>query len=61
MIELVCTLNKVDNDWICTVYADGKPWFCMLEEEAYDMVQKNNVKKFTSEETDNVYVERYCF
>ena len=61
MIELVCRLNKVDNDWICTVYADGKQCFCVLEEEADDMVQKNNVKKFTTEETDTVYVERYCF
>lgn len=33
----------------------------MLEEEADDMVQKNRVKKFTTEETDTVYVERYCF
>ena len=41
--------------------ADGKPWFCMLEEEADDMVQKNNAKKFATEETDDVYVERYCF
>lgn len=61
MITLVCRLNKIDNDWIFTVYADGKPWFCMLEEEANDMVQKNRVKNFTTEETNTEYIERYCF
>ena len=61
MTTLVCRLNKVDNDWIFTVYEDGKPCFCLLEDEANDMVQKNIVKQFTAEETDTVYVERYCF
>ena len=61
MITLECRLNKVDNDWIFTVYTDGKPLFCMLEEEANDMVQKNRVKNFTTEETEAEYIERYCF
>jgi hypothetical protein len=61
MIILECRLNKVDNDWICTIYADGKPWLCLLEEEANDVVQKNRVKKFTTEENDYTYIERYCF
>lgn len=61
MITLVCRFNKRDNDWIFTVYEDGKPRFCMLEEEANDMVQKNRVKKFITEETEAEYIERYCF
>ena len=61
MTTLVCRLNKIDNDWIFTVYEDDKPRFCMLEEEANDMVQKNIVKNFTTEETETEYIERYCF
>ena len=61
MITLECRLNKIDNDWIFTVYEDDKTRFCVLEEEANDMVQKNIVKKFTAEETETKYIERYCF
>ena len=61
MITLVCRLNKIDDDWIFTVYEDGEPRFCILEEEANDMVQKNRVKNFTTEEAETEYIERYCF
>ena len=61
MNTLVCRLNKIDNDWIFTVYEDEKPQFCMLEEEANEMVQKNIVKNFTTEETETEYIERYYF
>ena len=61
MIELVCRLNKIDGDCINTVYADGKAWVCLNEDDANEMVQKNTVKNFITEETDCVYVERYSF
>ena len=40
---------------------NGKTGKVMLEEEANDMVQKNIVKNFTTEETETEYIERYCF
>ena len=44
-----------------TVYADGIEWFTMDDDNAYDMVQKNTVKKFNVVETKFVYIECYEF
>lgn len=61
MMTLVCKMDKNNGKTVNTVYADGEKWFTMDDENAYDMVQKNTVKKFNVVETKFVYIECYEF
>lgn len=61
MIKLICRMNKVNNDTLYTVYADGAPWFCLIEDDADDLIKKNEVKGFETVETNFEYVEIYTF
>ena len=46
MTTLICKMDKTSGRTENTVYADGEKWFTMDDDNAYDMVQKNTVKKF---------------
>ena len=61
MTTLICKLDKTSGITENTLYADGEKWFTMDDENAYDMVQKNTVKKFNVVETKFVYIETYEF
>ena len=61
MTTLICKLDKTIGRTENTVYADGEKWFTMDDDNAYDMVQKNTVKKFNVVETKFVYIEQYEF
>ena len=61
MATLVCKLDKTSGKTINTVYADGVEWFKTDDDNAYDMVQKNTVKKFNVVETKFFYIECYEF
>ena len=61
MITLICKMDKNNGKAVNTVYADGEKWFTMDDDSAYDMVQKNTVKKFNVVETKFVYIETYEF
>ena len=61
MMTLVCKMDKNNGKTVNTVYADGEKWFTMDDDNAYDMVQKNTVKKFNVVETKFVYIEQYEF
>lgn len=61
MMTLVCKMDKNNGKTENTLYAGGEKWFTMDDENAYDMVQKNTVKKFNVVETKFVYIEQYEF
>lgn len=61
MTTLVCKLDKISGKTINTVYADGVEWFKTDDDNAYDMVQKNSVKKFNAFESKFVRIETYEF
>ena len=61
MTTLICKLDKTSGRTENTVYADGEKWFTMDDDNAYDMVQKNPVKKFNVVETKFAYIEQYEF
>ena len=61
MTTLVCKLDKTSGKTINTVYADGVEWFKADDDNAYDMVQKNSVKKFHAFESKFVLIETYEF
>ena len=61
MITLICKMDKTSGRTENTVYADGEKWFTMDDDNAYDMVQKNTVKKFHAFESKFVLIETYEF
>lgn len=61
MTTLICKMDKTSGRTENTVYADGVEWFTMDDDNAYDMVQKNTVKKFNVVESKFVYIECYEF
>lgn len=61
MTTLICKLDKTSGRTENTVYAYGEKLFTMDDDNAYDMVQKNTVKKFNVVETKFVYIEQYEF
>ena len=61
MTTLICKMDKTSGRTENTVYADGEKWFTMDDDNAYDMVQKNTVKKFHAFESKFVLIETYEF
>ena len=61
MTTLIYKLDKTCGRTENTAYVDGEKWITMDFDNAYDMVQKNTVKKFNVVETKFVYIEQYEF